>query len=108
MGATGVISDHAADRAAVVRRWVGREHELMRTKMFLEGVEHYAWLYPGDLLLRIDVDDLIHVLRKVQNHGDIATLSSKTCARPSRQHRSVEFSAKRHGGHHVGIVAWHN
>ena len=77
----------------------------MRLRPVAQCIEHHAWLDTGKPPAGIDLEDLIHVLGEVQHDGDIAALSRKARARPSSQHRGIEFPARRHCRNHVFRIA---
>ncbi len=106
MRAAGVVADHSADGAAIVRRRVRREYELVGTELLLECVQHDSGLHAGKSLLGVDLDDLVHVLREVENHRHVATLSGQACPCSTSQNRSTVLSADRYCGNHVVSVAW--
>jgi hypothetical protein len=49
----------------------------------------------------IQLDDLVHVLGKVQHDGDIAALSGQAGSGSSRKDRSAVFPARGHRRDHV-------
>ena len=105
MGAAGVIPDHSADRAAIMRGRIRREDELVVPQLLLECIQHDSRLHPGILLLGIDLYDLVHVLGKVENDRHVAALSRQTCASSTGQDRSAIPSADRHRCNHVVGIA---
>ena len=108
MRPAGVVADHAADGAAVVRRGVGRKRQLMALGLVAESVQDDARLYPGESVLRVDLEDVIHVLRKIENDSHIAALPGQTGARSPRQNRRAILPARRHRRAHVlGIAGNH-
>ena len=108
VGAAGVVTDHAADGAAVVGGRIGRKRQLVEFRLPAERVEHHPGLYAGEALLWIELEDPIHVLGEVEHYGDIAALSGQAGACSAGQDRSSVFTASRHGSHDiVGIAGNH-
>src|ERR1700693_3287616 len=101
MCAARIVADHSADGAAIVRRWVWREGELMGLGPVAQGVQNNARLNACESLLGIELENLVHVLGEIQDDGDVAALSRQAGPRSPRQDRSVEFSARRHRGNHI-------
>jgi hypothetical protein len=70
-----------------------------------EVVENDAVLAAGDAAVRIDLKDARHVLREVEDDGDVAALSGEGSAAASTEHRSVEFAGEGECGEDVvGVV----
>src|SRR5438876_789408 len=77
----GVVADHAAERAVVVRGGVGAEGELvLGLGGFAQVVEDQTRLDAREPPLGVDLDDLVQVLGEVDDHGDVAALAGETCA----------------------------
>src|ERR1700722_3842834 len=106
MRAAGVVADHSADGAPIVRRRIRSEYELVGTEMLLERIQHDPRLDPGESLLRIDLDVLVHVLGEVEDHRYIAALPGKACPCSTSQNWGAVLSADRYCGDYVVSVAW--
>src|SRR5271168_4997013 len=65
----------------------------MDFRAITQGIENHAGLDAGVFLLNVELENLIHVLREIQNDCDVARLSGEACTRTSRKNRSTEFSA---------------
>src|SRR3984885_11471507 len=108
MGAAGVVSDHAANGAAVVGRGVGSKGQLVDFCLIAERVEHHTGLHAGEALLRINLEDPIHVLGEVEHHGYVAALARQAGACSAGQYRRSVLAASCHGSHYiVGIAGDH-
>jgi hypothetical protein len=106
--AAGVVADHPAEGAPGVggRVWpVGQVVDLGR---LAEPVEHDAWLHPGDAALRVQLDDLVHVLGEVQHDRGVAALAGQAGAAAAAQHRDAGLAAGGERGEDVVGVAWHH
>src|SRR5215469_2425761 len=75
----------------------------IRTKCqleFLGGgsqlVENNSRLHAGILFVMIQLENLIAVLGKIKNDGEVATLTTKTGATSAREHRSSMHAAESH------------
>ena len=62
MHAAGVVADHAAESAAIVRGGIGRESEMVFFGGSAEVVEHDSGLNAGNAAGRIDFENPRHVL----------------------------------------------
>ena len=51
---------------------------------FAEMIEHASRLNVAEPLLRVDIDDMVHVLREVHHHGHIAALPSQAGSAAAR------------------------
>jgi hypothetical protein len=69
-----------------------------------QSIQDDARLNACKFLLNVYFENLIHVLRKVEDHRDVATLARQTGARSPRQYRRAEFSTRRDCGNYVGII----
>ena len=106
MCAAGIVADHSADGAAIMSRRVGRECQLVHFGLVAQGVQHDTRLNARKSLLRINFENLIHVLRKVEDHRDVAALAGQAGARSAGQYRRAVLSAGRYCGDYVFIVTW--
>jgi hypothetical protein len=93
------------ERAAAVRGWVGAERQLMFLCAAAQRVQNHARLDSRESRGRIDLQNFVHVFRKVQNHGDIAGLPGEAGARSAWQDWRAEFPARSHGRDHILVIA---
>src|SRR5215472_11350363 len=93
MRAAGVVADHAAERAAAMGRRVGAESQLVLLSASAQGVEDDARLDAGETAIRIDFEDPVHVLREVEDDGNVAALAGEARAGTARQHGRTELAA---------------
>lgn len=76
-------------------------------------IENHAWLDAGYAALRIELDDLRHVFRKIKHHRDIAALPREGSAATAAKHWCAVFAADRDRGDHFVRIArqqypnWH-
>src|ERR1700683_4443870 len=108
VNATGVIADHAAEGAAVVRSGIGSEGKVMFFSGVAKGVEHDSGLHTGDAAGRVDFEDLIHIAGKIEDDRDVAALSCERGSAAAAEERSGEFAAERDRGDYVFDVAGKN
>src|SRR5688572_29697179 len=87
MDTAGVISDHSTDRAMVMRCRIRSKCQLMLPGGVAEVIKDGAGLHTSGFPLRVDFDDLTHVLGHVENHGDVAALPGQTGAAAARENR---------------------
>src|SRR5260370_13610263 len=65
MDAAGVVADHAAQRAAVVRGGIRGESQVMFFSGVAESIEHDPGLNPGDAAGRSNLENLSHCLAEI-------------------------------------------
>ena len=65
--AAGIVADHPADRAAGVGGRVRAEAQTMWFGLFLQVGVDTSGLHPGRLLVRVKVEDRIHMEREVED-----------------------------------------
>jgi hypothetical protein len=92
--AAGVVADHAAKRVVRVRRRIGSERQVMRLGRIAQRVEHAAWLHVRALLLGVERDDAVEILRAIDDDGDVAALSGEAGAGAAREHRRTLRAAR--------------
>src|ERR1700723_766952 len=82
MRAAGIVSDHAANCAAVVRGRVGRECKAVHVGAVSRSIEDNSRLNAREAALRIELENLIHILCEVEHDGDVTGLPGEagTCA----------------------------
>ena len=107
MHAAGVVADHSAERAMRVRRGIRAERELVLLGLGAEIVEHDAGLDARELANGIELDHTIHVLREVEDDGDVAALAGQARPAAARENRRTELARQGHGRDHV-IGAFRN
>ena len=107
--AAGVVADHAAESAAVVRGGIGREGEMVFFGGGAESVEHDSGLHAGDAAGGIDFENPRHVLGEIEDDGDVAALAGERCAAAAAEQRRAELAAERDRGQNiVGVAGKHD
>ncbi len=104
--AAGVVADHAADGAAAVGGGVGREGEGEFFCGVADAVEDDAGLDVDGAGVGVDGAHVVHVLREVEDDGDVAALAGERGAGSAGEDGGVEGAADGDGGDDVGFVAW--
>src|SRR4051812_9801502 len=89
----------------IMRRGVGPESEMMFFGGATEKVEHASRLHAGALRSRIELDDVAHVFREVEDHGHVAALAAKAGAAAATEHGSSELAGDLHRLDDVVLVA---
>ena len=84
---------------------IGGEGEVMFFGGVAEVVENDAGLDAGDAAVGIDLEDARHVLREVEDDGDVAALSGERGAAAAGEHGSVEVAAEGECGEDVVVIA---
>jgi hypothetical protein len=92
--AAGVVTDHAADGAAVVRGGIGAESEVVLFGGGAQMIEYDSRLNASDAANGINFEDRRHIFGKIQNHGDVATLAGERSAAATAEERSPELAAE--------------
>ncbi len=103
--ATGVVADHASEGAAAVGGGIGREGQVMLLGGGAKVVEDYSRLNAGDAALGIDLENLRHVLREIEDDGHVAALAGQGSSASAGEERSVMVAAEGDGGEDVFFVA---
>ncbi len=99
--AAGVIAAHAAQGAVIVRRRIGPESQMELIGRAAQVIEHAPGLHQRYLALWIEAKDVVHVLRHIHDHCNIATLAGQTGAAAAAQDGRAESAGRRHRFHHV-------
>ena len=102
--ATGVVADHASQRAPAMGGRVGGEGKVVFFGGIAQPVEHDAGLHPGELLRRVQFQNGVHIFREVDDHGHVAALAGKAGAASARENGCAQLPACGHGSHNVGLV----
>ena len=108
MRPAGVVADHAAERAAAVRRGIRSKREMVRLRTVSQRVEHDTGLNAGESLICVQLQDRVHALGEVEHDGDVAALACQARPRSSRQQRRAELPARGHRGDDIVRIAWND
>ena len=95
--AAGVVADHSAERAAVVRGRVRPERQAVRAGGGPQGVEHDTGLHTRGPRVRVDVEHAVEVRGEVEGDRMVDRLARDRRARADREHRDVVRAAHGHG-----------
>ncbi len=94
--AAGVVADHPAERAVVVRRRIGPEGEIVLLRSCpRRSIEHDTRLDARSLRHGVDLEDPVQVLREVDDHRDVAALAGEAGAAAAREHRRTVLAGRR-------------
>jgi hypothetical protein len=91
--AAGVVADHPADRAGVVRRRFGTDHQLMRRELLVQVVQARPGLHHRDPPAGVHRHQAMAVLGPVDHHARVAALPGQARAAPTGEHRDVVLTA---------------
>ena len=105
MRAAGVVADHAAERAAAVRRRIRPEREVMALRRDPQRVEDDARLNAREPLPGSISRIRFMYFVKSKHDRDVAALAGEARAGAARQHRRAELPAGGHRRDHVVGVA---
>ena len=95
----------------VQRSWDGRigpEGQMMFFGSVAEMIEHHSGLDPGNAPRRIDLQDVAHVLREIQDHGNVAALAGKRGAASAAEDGRAILARQRDCGDDVIDIARQN
>jgi hypothetical protein len=80
--------------------------------VFLGGVaqrvEHNTGLHAGVTLLRVQLEERVHVFGKIEHDSDIAALPGQAGAAAAREDRRVELATRADRGDDVLFILWNN
>jgi hypothetical protein len=85
MHAAGIVADHAAERAVIVRGRIRTEREVMLLSGVAQAVKNAAGFHVGHASVGIQPQDTIEIFREVDQHGNVAPLPGEAGA-ASAQH----------------------
>ena len=108
VNAAAIVADHAAERAARMRRRIGRIGQMMQFGRVAQPVENDARLDRGELGGGIDGTERVHVAGKIEDDGNIGALAGEAGACAARKHRGSRGAAGGKSGLDVGGVARQN
>src|ERR1700752_1299029 len=106
--AAGVVADHATDGAAIVAGGIRGKGQVIFFGGVAGLIQNFSGLDARDAAFGIDLEDISHVLREVEDDGDVAALSGKGCAAATTEQRSAELAANGDGGKDVVGVTREN
>jgi hypothetical protein len=106
--AARVVADHPAQRAPVVGRRVGAEGELVALGRSSQGVEDDPGLDSRSSRGRVEIDDVAHVLREIEDERHVARLAGQAGPPTSRQDGDAELSPDGNCRDGVSLVHWKN
>src|SRR5262249_6799097 len=95
MHAAGIVADHPAQIAVLVRRRIGSKSEIELVRALAQMIKHHAGLHPRVFLLWIEFQDLIEIFGKINDDSNVATLSGEAGATTACQNRSAITAGKR-------------
>jgi hypothetical protein len=108
MHTAGVVADHAADRASVMRRGIGSEREMEFFGGVAQVIKHDSGLHAGDTSCGIDLENLCHVLGEVEHDRDVAALTGERSTTAAAKYGCVKFATERDRSENIVSVAGQN
>src|SRR5262249_5451414 len=84
---------------------IGSKTEVVWISRVAEIVQNHTGLNTRETTRRVYLENVVHVLRHVHNHGDIAALTCETRATAARQDRRAELSRDGDGFNDVAGIA---
>ena len=85
-----IVSDHAADGAAVVRRRIWSKAQAVRGSCGLQRCLHHAWLDSRRTPLRIYLQNRRQVARRIDDQSRPDGIAGARCAGSPRGHRDAD------------------
>ena len=104
MRAARIIANHPAERASVLGRWIWSKKEPVFGNCSVKLRLHdtgFDYRYP---LIRIDLPDRIHVLRKIEHQCRIGGLSGQCGATATWQNGNAVLARQCNCAHHVLLM----
>src|SRR5262249_58919646 len=101
MHAAGVVADHSAQVAVLVRGRIWPKSEIELVGAFTQMVEHNPGLHPRVFLLCIEFQDLVEIFGKIYDPPNVAKWSGKTGPATPCQNRSAVVAGQSHSLNHV-------
>jgi hypothetical protein len=83
---------------------IRRKGEVMFLRPISEIVEDSAGLDDGDAPVRIEFKDVVHILGKIDDHGNVATLSGETRASAAGQKGCSFFATYSNCLHYIFYI----
>ena len=100
-GAARVVGHHAAQRGAAGGREVGREAQAERSEFRVQIIKHQARLDPCPAFFRVDLEQTIEVLRRVEDQAGSNGLSGLRRAAATRGNRDLMAACNLDRPYHV-------
>src|SRR5581483_1640550 len=101
MHSTGVVSNHSAQVAILMRRGIRAEGKTIFVGAVAQIVEHDSRLNPRVFFLRVDLQNLVQVFGKINDYSHVAGLTAKTRSATARQQRRAMLVRQRNGLDHI-------
>lgn len=108
MNAAGIVADHPTERAAAVAGGIRTKCQVVLFRGGAEMVEHNAGLHASDPALGVELEDVSHVLREVEDDGDVTALAREGSPAAAAEHRNSMLATGGDGGDNVIVVARKN
>jgi hypothetical protein len=70
-----------------------------------QAIENDSGLHASDAARGVDLQNTVHVFRKIEDDGGVAALPGERCAAATRQERSSVFAAQGNCGNHIFGIA---
>src|SRR3954454_21699870 len=97
MHAAGIVADHSTEIAVFMRGRIRTKSEIEFVSAIAKLIEHAARLHPGIFFLGIDLNNLVEVLGEINDHGDVAGLSTEAGTAAARQQRRAMLAGNSDG-----------
>src|SRR5258707_13330210 len=107
MRAARIVADHSAYGAAVVCGRVGSKRQVVDLCAIAQMIQDDAWLDPGEASLRVELQNLVHVLREIQDDRDITTLSGDARGGTAWKHPLAQLAPSCHPPSHMSGIRCH-
>ena len=64
-------------------------------------IENRTWLHPGQLFVRVDLDDVVHVFGHVDHDSSVTALSGQAGTTAACKNRRAKAAARRYSLDHI-------
>src|SRR3954447_21639833 len=105
MNAARVIADHAAERVTAVSRGVRAKGQVVLSGSVAQLIEHDAGFDARITLLRVHLDNPVHVLREIEQEGEFYGLAGNPGASPASHDRRAMAAAHFESVQHIGGIS---
>src|SRR3954470_21239253 len=108
MHPAGIIANHPANGAPGVRGRIRTKREVKFFRGVADIIADDARLHPGQLAFRVQLEQVVHIFRKIENHRRIATLPGEAGSATASENWSAELAAKRNRRDYIIRIPWND
>src|SRR5947209_6072892 len=106
MRAAGIVANHPAQGTPGMSCRIRSEGELVLLRCTAQGIKDNARLHACKPFLRVDLNDLVHVLGHVDDYCNVATLSCEAGSCATQEQRRIVTAARGHRLDDILYTPW--